>query len=181
MAVEKWNLISSKVVFEHPRMLMQEDTVELPNGKQINYLREVPGTEQSVAVVAVNDKDEILLQQEYSYPTGEILWQLPGGKFDESEEITAAAKRELLEESDVAAGSCELLGYYYVNNRRSDRRQYVVLSRYITHQRGERDPEEFIESFWKPVAEVRRMIREGEFVNGSSLAALNLYFNRYPN
>lgn len=33
-----WKKISSKVLLEHPRLTVVEDTVLLPNGTEVNYL-----------------------------------------------------------------------------------------------------------------------------------------------
>jgi ADP-ribose pyrophosphatase len=176
--IEHWKKLESKVILDHPRLRLNEDKVELPNGQTVDYLRQAPAKMHSVIVVALNDKDEILLQREYSYPPNTVMWQLPGGGMDKGEDIPATAKRELLEESDVIAGSCEVIGSFYVNNRRSDEKQYVVLCTELHPETGRRDDEEFIESVWMPVSKLRPMIASGEFDNIYLLAALNIWFSQ---
>jgi ADP-ribose pyrophosphatase len=129
----------------------------------------------SVAVIALNDAGEILLQREYSYPPNEILWQLPGGSMTEGEDPVEAARRELSEESGLTARKCKILGHYYTNNRRSDERQYVVLCIDLASRLSKADPEEFIESQWVPVDKLDDMMASGEFENAYLLAALNLW------
>lgn len=170
-------MISRNVVLEHPRMVLVEDTVELPDGKVTSYLRHMPAKTHSVAVIAVNEKQEILLQKEYSYPPNRVMWQLPGGGVKDGEDVTTAANRELSEEADVVGKNCQVIGSYYVNNRRSDEKQYLVQCTDLESKSGKRDDVEFLENQWVPISELRGMIAKGEFDNMYLLAALNVWFS----
>ena len=174
--IEKWKTLSRKELLDHPRMKVVEDEIKLPNGLTTQYIRMAPGSQQSVAVIAINEADEMLLQREYSYPPDEVLWQLPGGGIEEGEDIIEAAKRELQEESGFTGDDCTVIGSFYVNNRRTDQKQHVVVVRGLSEATLQGDPEEMIESHWVYVGDVRRMIREGQCANGYMLAALNLWF-----
>lgn len=127
--IKPWKFIARKHIFQHPRLQLAEDTVALPNGKEISYLREAPAKTHSVAIIAINADGHILLQKEYSYPPNTVLWQLPGGAIESGESIIDAARRELAEESGFTANSCTVIGSYYLNNRRSDRKQFVIVCR----------------------------------------------------
>lgn len=176
MKAKHWKTISSTEILRHPRMHLVEDTVELPDGKTASYLRHAPSKSHSVAVIAINDKRELLLQKEYSYPPNEILWQLPGGGVLEGEDIIEAANRELGEESGLIGVSCKQIGFYYVDSRRSDAKQYVVMCTGLKPKASKRDTEEFIETHWLSLAKVKSMIAAGELNHALLLAALNLYF-----
>lgn len=171
-----WKKISSTEVLNHPRIHLVEDTVELPDGTTTTYIRQAAHTTHSVAVIAINNKQEMLLQREYSYPPDQILWQLPGGETLESEDVIVAANRELSEESGFIGTSCRDVGSYYLDNRRSDLRQHVVVCADLKIQPGQRDTEEFIESYWVPIAEVRRMVASSKLDSAPLLAALHVYF-----
>jgi ADP-ribose pyrophosphatase len=174
--VEKWKMLSRKELLNHPRMHVVEDEVELPDGSKASYVRMAPGSMGSATVIAINDADEILLQREYSYPPDEVMWQLPGGGILDGEDVIAAAKRELAEESGYSGSDAEVIGSFYMNNRRSEIRQYVVVIRGLSETKRDSDPEEIIENHWVYEGDVRRMIREGECVNAYMLAALNIWF-----
>ena len=45
---QKWRRLSSRVVFTHPRMILAEDEVELPDGKRSLYLRQVYQEESNI-------------------------------------------------------------------------------------------------------------------------------------
>ena len=173
--IKKWKFISRESLLDHSRMKIVEDSVELPDGNVIKYIREAPTSLDSVTTIAVNDKDEILVQQEYSYPPDEIMYQLPGGKVEIGEDVIVAANRELSEESGFMATDCTVLGSFYVNNRRSNIKQYVVLCKNIEVKKSAKDAEEFIESQWLSRTAIQDLIRNGKIVNMNMLAALQLF------
>ena len=164
-----WKCLESKVLLDHPRITVMEDSVELPSGEITSYVR-LAG-HNAVTVICLRD-DEILLQREYSYPVGKVLLQFPGGKIDGSETPEHAAARELREESGFTFSECERLGWYYLSNRRSDSKMYVVLAKDMTPcEKSGGDAEEDIESFWMPLGKLKVLIAHGEITNFSVLAA----------
>lgn len=175
MKPQAWKALKRQTLLDHPRMRVVEDTVELPDGKTTTYIRQAPATAHSVAVIALNDKHEILLQKEYSYPPDKILWQLPGGGMREGETVITAANRELSEEAGLAARTATVIGSFYLNNRRTDMRQHVVVCSDLMAKPGRPDAEEFIENLWVPIATVPAMVAAGEFENVNLLAALYLW------
>ena len=176
--MQHWKALDRKTLLDHPRIQLVEDTVALPDGKTTTYIRNAPTKTHAVAVIALNNKDEVLLQKEYSYPPDKILWQLPGGGMLEGEDIIVAANRELSEESNMIAKNCEVIGSFYLNNRRTDMKQYVVVATDLETKLGQRDDEEFIENIWIPIAKLDRMVQTGEFENVNLLAALCLWLSK---
>jgi ADP-ribose pyrophosphatase len=173
--IQKWKFINRKLLLDHPRMRIIEDDVELPNGQRVSYIRHAPDNQYSVAVIAVNKKDEILLQKEYSYPPNEVMYQLPGGHANNNEDILNAANRELSEESGYAASDCKIIGSFYTDNRRSDRKQYVVVCKNLKKHKLKHDDEEFIENYWMSYDAVKKLIANGEITNVNLLAAMQLF------
>ncbi len=172
--IKKWKTISSRIVFEHPRMKLSEDVVELPNGERTTYLREQPAVHHSVGVIARDEQGRILLQREYSYPPDEILYQLPGGGIEAGEDIIEAGMRELSEESGLTATNGQILGSFFLSNRHSNKKQYIVLCSNVTARELPADPEEFIESMWMEPAQIEQLVRDGIIQNINLLAALQL-------
>lgn len=174
-----WLAVESKVLLEHPRLKIVEDTVRLPKGQLIGYIR-IEGRGDGVTIVCIKNR-QILLQQEYSYPVGEFLLQFPGGKMEGAETPEQAGARELQEESGYTFTSCRHLGWFYVDNRRSDAKMHVLLATDVTpaEQCGG-DPEEEIETFWLPLDRFEEMIARGEITNYSVLAAFALLAMNKP-
>lgn len=72
--------------------------------------REVIVHPGAVAVVAMNDAGEVMLVHQYRHPAGGTLWELPAGLLDvHGEDPLEAAKRELAEETDLAARTWQTL------------------------------------------------------------------------
>lgn len=178
MALQKWIHSQRKILLEHPRMTLFEDTVDLPDGTTMPYLRMAPSTKDAVAVIALNERGEMLVQREYSYPPDEIMWQLPGGGAEEGEELIDAAKRELSEESGFTAKNAEVIGYYYTANRLTDQKQYVVLCTDLMECSAKADQGEFIETYWLTKEDIRSKISKGEITNINFLACLHLWEHR---
>ncbi|WP_255411372.1 MULTISPECIES: NUDIX domain-containing protein [unclassified Cryobacterium] len=64
----------------------------------------------AVVIVALGEDDRVLLIRQYRHPIRACEWELPAGILDAANgDSTAAARRELLEETGLAATSWELL------------------------------------------------------------------------
>lgn len=108
-----------------------------------------------------------------------MLYQFPGGKVEKGEDPAVGALRELQEEAGYTAEKATELGWYYVNNRRTDVKMHVFLAENISKvakQGG--DPEEDITSEWVPVEKIDRLIARNEIPNYSVLAAWALFKQR---
>jgi len=173
-----WQTLTSKEIFNHPRLTLIEDEIILPNGEKINYLKYKDDGSCAVTIIAKGDDGKILIQREYSYPPNQKLFQFPGGGVAACEEPETGAQRELMEEMGFRANRLELLGNYLINNRRSAMKMYVYSAMDLIKKSLEADPEEEIESFWFSEEEIAKMIKNGDIINNHSLAAWCLYKNR---
>lgn len=168
-----WNKVSSRVIFEHKRITLIEDEVELPGGERTKYLKFKSGGKAATIICKRGNK--ILLQKEYSYPPNKMLFQFPGGSISNDKVPEEGANRELMEESGLKARKIKLLGKYLMDNRRSDTYMYVFLANNFEKKSLEKDFEEQIETFWLTERQVDKLIRQGGLENGFSLAAWALY------
>lgn len=88
-----WNVISD--TFDFAGAVLTRDYIAHPG---------------AVAVIAINDAQEILMIRQYRRPVGTFLWELPAGLRDVSgESMESAALRELAEETGYVASSIEHL------------------------------------------------------------------------
>jgi 8-oxo-dGTP pyrophosphatase MutT (NUDIX family) len=168
-----WKKLHSTLLLEHARMSIVEDDVELPDGNTTKYIYQT-GIRDGVTVIAVRG-NEILIQQEYSYPPDMVMYQFPGGGIEQGETPEQTAIRELKEESGYV-GTPAYLGFYYPRNRLSSSKMHVVAVSDVTPSKKEGgDAEEFITSEWVSLRTLRTMIANGEIVNFSILAGMSLY------
>jgi 8-oxo-dGTP pyrophosphatase MutT (NUDIX family) len=90
------------------------DTVDLGEGGIVR--REYVQHPGAVGIVALDDRDRILLIQQYRHPVGTFEWELPAGLLDVAGEPPwQAAARELHEEADLVAGRWDVLMDYYAS------------------------------------------------------------------
>lgn len=147
----------------------------MADGERSTYVRRAPSEDKSIAIIALNDKGELFVGREYSYPPNEVMYQLPGGAVKSGEKVEVAANRELSEEAGYMAKNVEIIGSYYVDNRRSDVRQYVAVCTDLSERSLPQDAEEFIEGEWMSFMRVRELIATGEITSMHMLAALQLF------
>ena len=77
-------------------------------------VREFIAHRGAVAVLALNDNDEVLLIKQYRAPVNQYLFEMPAGLRDhEGEDDLVAAKRELAEETDYQATDWSHLQSFY--------------------------------------------------------------------
>jgi ADP-ribose pyrophosphatase len=173
--VRMWKKLSSKVLFEHPRLVVEEDEVQLPSGSVIQYLRYGYGGD-GVVIIASNDAQEILFIREYSYIPNKKILQLPMGKIENGEEVEQAANRELQEETDFKAMNLVYKGSYYQNHRRSSNKGQVVMATQLVESHKDADPEEEgIEKVWIKATKIKEYIKNGDIVDADTLSSLALY------
>ncbi|MGE0171723.1 MAG: NUDIX hydrolase [Oligoflexales bacterium] len=165
-----WKKLSSKIVFSHPWMEVIEDKVQLPNGDLTTYLTTTPGR-RGITVIALDSQNNVLLQDEYSYPIGHRMLEFPGGGIGKEESVEAAVKRELLEETGYECNDIEVLGWYYTSNRRCDMKMYVAIARNLTWVGTKHEAEESPVPQWHSIQQLEQLLTEQKIYNGTVLAA----------
>jgi len=104
-----WECLDPSYLFRRPPWLvLRHQRFRLPTGREIAdyWISEFPPW---VNVVAVTRNDEFVLLRQYRPGLGAVHYEIPAGVVEESEDIEAAAKRELLEETGFGAGRWSLL------------------------------------------------------------------------
>jgi ADP-ribose pyrophosphatase len=167
--------LSTRKLFEHPRLVVEEDKVELGPGKTIDYLRYGYGGD-GVVLVAKNEKEEILFNREYSYVPDRVLLQLPMGKIEDGESPEVAGNRELQEETGKKANKIEVKGSYFQNHRRSDSKGIVLLATDLvaSELQGETEEEGIEGNVWIPAQQIGSLITAGEIVDADTLSSLRI-------
>jgi ADP-ribose pyrophosphatase len=99
--------ISSRLIHKGMVWDLVSDTFDF-NGDELT--REYVKHTGAVAVLTINDKDELLLMKQYRRPVGSFLMEFPAGLLDVPGETSLdCAKRELAEEANLQASDWEEL------------------------------------------------------------------------
>ena len=172
--MKNWKILETKEIFKHPRLILLEDDVLLPNGLKTKYLK-FADDGNAVTIICKRDDGKILLGKEYTHPTQEWIFQFPGGHVPIEEEPLVGANRELMEEAKYSAKNLDLLGTYLINNRRSTAKMYVYLATDLKEDALAGDAEEDIKNDWFSESEIDQLIREGQVINCHILSSWSLY------
>lgn len=166
----KEEIISSQVLHKGKIVNLRIDSVKLPNGK--TAAREVVEHKGAVAVVPITASGEVLMVRQYRHPAGEILLEIPAGKLDANEPPDECAKRELLEETGVVAGSIEKLFSFYTSPGFSNEVLHLYAAEDLSYQGQHLDDDEFVEVQKVPLAEALEMIKNGKINDAKTIIGI---------
>ena len=130
----RWQTLSSRTAYENPWIRVREDAVLRPDGEPGVY-GVVEVRSPAVFVVPVTAAGEFVLVEVDRYAIGRRSWEVPAGGAD-GQELPEAARRELREETGLAATEWRDLGEVFSLNGVSDAPGRVFLARGLTQVGG---------------------------------------------
>ena len=150
--------VKSNVVYNGKIVKLHCDEASLPNGKLCTreYVEHGGGS----CVLFVKD-NKILLVRQFRYPYGEELWELPAGKLN-------AGEGYIPEELSLMQVMYPSPGY--TNEK-------IYIYRAVRARAGavHLDEDEFLNSYFVPVEEVREMIARGEIRDAKTIVGVQGY------
>lgn len=122
------------------------------------------------------ENGEVLLVRQYRYAYGEHVYEIPAGKLNAGENPKEAAARELEEEAGIRAERLELLHEAYPTPGYTNERLFIYRAFGCKRLHAHPDEEEFVETAWLPLAQVKEMLKTGEIKDAKTVIALQAYF-----
>ena len=173
MGEHEFETIESETLHIGKIFALRADDVRMPHGNVAR--REVVEHYGAVAVVALDDDNNVALVYQYRHALGRRLWELPAGLLDlggEPPHITAA--RELKEEAGLAATEWRTLIDLDSAPGFSDESVRVYLAAGLTDvgRPDAHDEEADLTLRWFPLAEAVRMVLNGEIVNSLAVGGI---------
>ncbi|MYU26350.1 NUDIX hydrolase [Streptomyces sp. SID8352] len=165
---EGWEIRATETPFVGNKTSVRTDEVVMPDGSVARRDYQVhPG---SVAVLALDDEDRVLLVRQYRHPVRQRLWEIPAGLLDvPGENPLHAAQRELYEEAHVKAEDWRVLTDVYPTAGGCDEAVRIFLARTLSEVDGERFEAEHEELDMElarvPVDELVRGVLAGDLHN----------------
>ncbi len=166
-----WKTTASRIAYENAWIRVRENQVIRPDGGPGIY--GVIEIRPSVGVVAIDDRDHVVLVGQWRYSVNRYSWEVPrGGSHPGEMDMLEVAKRELAEEAGVRASHWQKLGPVDVCNGVADDVQTLFLATGLTETNTQLDPEEEITIGWHPFSEAVSMVMDGHITEVCSIAAI---------
>lgn len=168
-----FTVLSTSDVYIGRILALRADEVAMPGGSRAT--REVVEHNGAVAILALDDDDQVTLIHQYRHPLGRRIWELPAGLIDHlGEDPLEAAKRELVEEVGLAASDWSVLVDVAASPGFTDEVVRVYLATGLSPVDRELMGEEEADLVSRkvPLAEAVRMALSGEIVNGAAVGGI---------
>ncbi len=172
--------IESRRVYTGRVVSLDIDTVRWPDGStgEMEMFRH-SGAAAVVPVLSAPDVADphLLLIRQYRYAAEGVIWEVPAGRLDGTEDPEACARRELLEETGAMAERYERLTTIYPTPGFCDERIHLFAAWgvRVDESATDREPDEFLEVQALALSRVLGMIRDGEISDGKTICAV-LFF-----
>ncbi len=169
-------LISSEERFKSKIFTVTEDRAVDPDGFEIH--RAIVRHSGSAVMMAVDDKNRILLVRQYRLPVRKYLWELPAGRLDAGEKPLQAAKRELHEETGYRAKNWKRLVDFYPSPGYVSEKMSLFLATELTEGEAEPMDDERIQQRWFKPKELEQGIQDGDIMDAKTIIGF-LMWKRY--
>ena len=149
---------------------MRVDTVEKPGGRKTT--REVVEHSDCVAVVVIDEQDNVLLVRQFRHAVGKFLLEIPAGGIDPGEEPSDCVRRELQEEIGYFPEKIDRLGGFYAVPGYGTEYLHCFLASQLVPSRLIAEDTEGIEVVRVSQGQMPQLIASGEICDAKSIAAL---------
>jgi ADP-ribose pyrophosphatase len=167
-----FELLKSDIAYHGRAFTIRRDTLRLPDGRDTTL--DIVEHVGSVIILPLEADGHLLFVRQYRHAAGLDLLELPAGTLNEHEVPEECAKRELREETGMAAGRLEPLGGFYLAPGYSTEYMHVYMATDLHVDPLEADADEFLSVERVPVAKALAMCEKGEILDAKSLAAFLL-------
>ena len=163
--------LNAEYIYKGKIITLRRDTALLPNGN--TAFREVVEHNGGVCVVPVTDDGNIILVEQYRYPYGEEIAEIPAGKRDSlDEEPLATGIRELKEEVGAVAEKMTFLGKLYPTPGYCGEAIWTYAATGLTFGEQNPDEDEFLNVKTVSLDDAVEMILSGEIADAKTQAAV---------
>lgn len=164
-------MFERKVIYESDWIALYSDKVKMPDGRIFKSYHKLHYPHESISVVIVNEKNEIMMIQSKRYITSRLEWEIPAGRIEENETPEDAAKRECLEETGCILKDLEYLCCYNPSNGMSDLKVHLFVAKVDT-EIADIDNNEVNTKQWVSKETVLEILRENKTRCGVSMLGL---------
>jgi len=166
----KEETISSSEIFTGKIIKLRVDDVLLPDSRVST--REIVEHAGAVAIIALDEEENIIMVRQYRKPVEQVLLEIPAGTLEADEDPLACAQRELREETGLTADHWQKILSYYSAPGFCNEKLHIYLARGLHEGQDDTDEDEFVETLRLPLRDAYQMIFTGEVEDGKSIIGL---------
>src|SRR4030043_2008277 len=165
--------LSRREIYRGRAVNLYMDWVEKPSGRKTT--REIVEHGDCVAVVVLDDQDNILLVRQFRHAVAKFLLEIPAGGIDPGEEAIDCVRRELQEEIGYLPRRIDKLGGFYAIPGYGTEYLHCYLAADLVPSRLVAEDTEGIEIIPVPPDQIPQLIASGEICDAKSIAALLMF------
>jgi 8-oxo-dGTP pyrophosphatase MutT (NUDIX family) len=166
-----WRRHARRTAYENAWVTVWHDDVTRPDGSPGIY-GVVHFANLAVGVVAIDDRDRVVLVGQFRYTLDAWSWEIPEGGVPFDEDPRVGAARELREETGLTATTWSEIGRVHLSNSVTDEAGILFLATGLTAGEATPDATEELEVRWVAFDEALAMTRDGRITDVLSVAAL---------
>ncbi len=159
--------ISSEQVYNGNFLRILRDAITLPNGKQAT--REYVVHPGAVVIIPLLDDGKVVLERQFRYPIGEVMFEFPAGKLDAGEHPQYCGQRELLEETGYSATHWAYAGKTHLAIAYSTEVLHIYFAKGLTLGERKLDEGESLDVITTTPAELLAMCAQGLVTDAKTL------------
>ena len=163
-------MVSREEKYQGKFFSVHVDQVRLPNGNLA--AREVVEHVDGVAILPLDERNNVLTVTQYRYVFGKPLLEIPAGKLEPGEDPVAGALRELKEETGAVPDTFLPMGVTLPSPGCLSERLYLFLARGLHMESQQLDEDEFLNVERIPFNEMVHRVMDGEIEDGKTIAAV---------
>ncbi len=164
--------VESREIYKGWVVTLKLDRVELPDGSLSS--RELVQHPGGVCIAPVDEEGYTYLVEQFRYPFGRVLTELPAGKLEWQEDPDLAAVRELREETGFTAAEMRKVGEIYSSPGFCSERLHLYIATGLTRGSQQLDQGEFLNLVRMPLQDAVEMAVDGRLQDGKTRTLLLL-------
>lgn len=162
--------LSSQLVYSGRAVRLRVDTIRLASGRKTK--RDIVEHSDCVAIVAIDDNDNVLLVRQFRKPVEKELLEIPAGVIEAGEEPIATVRRELREETGYLPNSVQRIGGFYSSPGYCTEYLHLYLATELVPDRLHAEDTENIELAPVPLGQIADLIASGTICDAKSIIGL---------
>jgi ADP-ribose pyrophosphatase len=168
--------LSREIIYRGRAVGVRVDQVQTPSGRVTT--REIVEHADCVAIIAIDDSNNLLLVNQFRKPVEKELLEIPAGGIEPGEDPADCVRREMREETGYLPRKVEKLGGFYSTPGYCTEYLYLYLATDLVLNPLQAEDTESIQLKRVPPDEIIGLIDSGAICDAKSIAGLLIYLKQ---